>query len=277
MKSIAVIGQGVWGKKLTQSIQRASIQNQVESISSRVFISNTPKKTFDITWIASRPGSQAKILEVAQSISKLVILEKPLGATLNDFLRVEELIKSTNSNIDLSRPWCFSNIWINLKDRIKNWDLKGASFTFRRSGPVAHTYISPVEDWIPHDIYLASDILPSYEEHASVRSMKKAFREAVISLELESEITLNFEFKVSSSKESKFELITSSNIAYVDFLNDKLLINGEASEVSISSGLDEINRNLLAAISTEESRTIQSVRTQTWMKSLIDSAENFVS
>jgi predicted nucleic acid-binding protein len=102
--------------------------------------------------------------------------------------------------------------------------------------------------------------------------MKKAFREVVISLELKREITLNFEFKVSSSKESKFELITSSNSAYVDFLNNRLLINGEASEISISSGLDEINRNLLAAISTEESRTIQFVRTQTWMKLLIDSA-----
>jgi predicted dehydrogenase len=272
MKSIAVIGQGVWGKKLTQSIQKASIQNQVELISSRVFLSNTPERTFDVIWIAGRPGSQAKILEIAQSISNLVILEKPLGATLNDFLRVEELIRGANSNIDLSMPWCYSNIWLNLKERIKYWDLKGASLTFQRSGPVAHTYISPVEDWIPHDIYLASDILPSYEEHALVRSMKKAFREVVISLELKREITLNFEFKVSSSKESKFELITSSNSAYVDFLNNRLLINGEASEISISSGLDEINRNLLAAISTEESRTIQFVRTQTWMKLLIDSA-----
>jgi len=85
MKSIAIIGQGVWGKKLTESIQKSSIRNQVESMSSRAFLSNTPKRTFDVIWIAGRPDSQAETLEIAQSVSKLVILEKPLGATLNDF------------------------------------------------------------------------------------------------------------------------------------------------------------------------------------------------
>jgi predicted dehydrogenase len=272
MKSIAIIGQGVWGKKLTESIQKSSIRNQVESMSSRAFLSNTPKRTFDVIWIAGRPDSQAETLEIAQSVSKLVILEKPLGATLNDFLRVEELIKSANCNIGLSMPWCFSNIWLNLLERIKCWDLKGASLTFQRCGPVAHSNISPIEDWMPHDIYLASDILPSYEEHASVRLIKKTLGECVISLELENDITLNFEFKVSSLKESKLELITSSSTANVDFLNKKLLINGEASEVSIPNSRDGINRNLLAAINGEVSRTIQSVRTQTWMKVLIDSA-----
>jgi len=277
MKSIAVIGHGVWGKKLTKSIQKASIRNQVEWVSSRAFLSDTPKRIFDVVWIAGRPGSQAKTLEIAQLISKLVILEKPLGATLNDFLRVEELIKGANTKIGLSMPWCFSNTWLTLQERIKYWDLKGASLTFQRCGPVAHSYISPIEDWIPHDIYLASDILPSYEAHASVKVIKKSFRESVISLELEREITLNFEFKVSSSKESKLKLVTSTGTANIDFLNKKLIINGEASEVSISSGLDEINRNLLAAINGEASKTIQSVRTQTWMKDLIDNAYNFIS
>ncbi len=271
MKSIAVVGRGVWGSKIAKSVQGAFINAEVEVLSSRNFLYSQCSKTYDVIWIAGRPSEQVKVLEAAESISKLVILEKPLGSTLVDFSKIEEILNRTQTKIDLSRPWCFSNLWLNLKEKVVDLKLDQAWVTFKRSGPQSHSYITPAEDWLPHDVYLASDLIPEYEIQATKRSANKTCGDIRISLELKTGAILNFEFIESDTRESKVEIINSKGEFLVDFMAKTLFINGKRMRLTAPDSFDELNRNLVAGRSCDNSNTLKYVQTQKWMKSLLES------
>ena len=270
MKSVAVIGQGSWGKKIFNSVQNSFSDVQVEMLSSRIFLSSPPKRNFDVIWIAGRPVDQVKTLELAQSNSKLVILEKPLGSTLSDFSQLDEILMSTDTKVDLSRPWCFSNAWLNVRELLNSWMVNEASVTFNRSGPASHSYIPTIEDWIPHDIYLASDLFPEYETHASIASFEKSYSETKISLVLQKNINLRFNFLESDARQSKIEIYSNSKLILLDLFNQTLVVDGEKMNLKSPDEYNEVSRNFIAAANCNNAKTIQSVRTQKWMKSLID-------
>lgn len=271
MKSVAVVGRGVWGSKIAKSLQGAFINTEVEVLSSRNFLHSQHNRDYDVIWIAGRPSEQVKNLEVAESISKLVILEKPLGNTLADFSKIEEIISRAETKIDLSRPWCFSNPWLNLKEKVVDLKLDQAWVTFKRSGPLSHSYTSPAEDWLPHDFYLASDLIPEYEIQSTKRLAKKTCREIRISLELKTGAILNFEFVESVTRESKVEIVNPKGEFFVDLIAKTLLINGKKMRLIAPDPFDELTRNLVAGRSCDNSNTMKNVQTQKWMKSLLDS------
>jgi predicted dehydrogenase len=270
MKSVAVIGQGSWGKKILNSVQNSFSDAQVEMLSSRIFLSSPSKRNYDVIWIAGRPVDQVKILEIAQSNSKLIILEKPLGSTLGDFSRLNQILKITDTSVDLSRPWCFSTTWLNAKDLIKSCKLNGASVTFNRSGPASHSYITSIEDWLPHDIYLASDLFPEYETQASVEYFEKSHSKTRISLVLQQDINLRFNFLESDVRQSKIEIIGHSKVFRIDLLNQTLVIDGQEISLKSPDEYDEVSRNIIAATKSNNAKTIKYVGTQQWMKSLMD-------
>jgi predicted dehydrogenase len=270
MKSVAVIGQGSWGKKIFNSVQNSFSDVQVEMLSSRIFLSSPPKRNFDVIWIAGRPINQARTLEIAQNKSKVVILEKPVGATLQDFSIIEDLLSKDNTKIDLSRPWCFSNTWISVMEKIKSWDLKGASISFDRSGPKSHDEIPPVEDWLPHDIYLASDLIPEFELGAKVNYFKASEDTLEACLDLSGGATLNFNFRETKVRKTQVSISAVSGMAFIDFLEKRVQVDGKLIQLKLPDNHDEISRNFLSSINVDNRKTGELLRTQKWMKYLIN-------
>jgi predicted dehydrogenase len=270
MISIAVIGQGLWGHKLTQSLKKNSSNHEVDLISARDFLDGPRPKLYDVVWIASRPSEQVKVLELATSSSKLIILEKPICSNLEDYIRVEKMLMNDGFNIGLSRPWSFSNVWLNAIEILKSWELSGASVKFQRTGPASHTYLTPVEDWIPHDIYLASDLFPAFENEFSVSRYNSNSNKFELSLNSRSKTTLSFSFKESASKESTVTIKSLSGEILVNFYEKVIQLNGKKIEKADPGTYDDISKNLYSILHGDNKRTSQLVRTQKWIKALIE-------
>lgn len=270
MISIAVIGQGLWGHKLTQSLKKNSSNHEVDLLSARDFLVEPRPKLYDVVWIASRPSEQVKVLELAKSSAKSIILEKPICADLEDYTRVEKLLMNDVLNIGLSRPWCFSNVWLKTTEIIKSWEMSGASVMFKRTGPAAHTFITPVEDWIPHDIYLASDLFPAFESEFSISFFNSNLNEFELSLNSRNRTTLGFSFIESAPKESTVTIKSLSGELLVNFYEKVIQLNGNKIEISDPDPYDDINRNLYSFLHGDNKTTSQLVRTQKWIKALIE-------
>jgi hypothetical protein len=270
MTYVAVVGRGSWGSKVIKSIQSTFINYDTEWISSREFISSPPNKIYDAIWIAGRPINQARTLEIAQNRSKVVILEKPVGATLQDYSIIEDLLSRDNTKIDLSRPWCFSNTWISVMEKIKSWDLRGALISFDRSGPRSHNDIPPVEDWLPHDIYLASDLIPEFELGAKVNYFKASEDTLEACLDLNGGATLNFKFRETEVRKTQVRISAVSGMAFIDFLEQRVQVDGKLIQLKFPDNHDEISRNFLSSINVDNRKTGELLRTQKWMKYLIN-------
>lgn len=270
MKSVAVIGQGLWGNKIVKSIQNHFSDYEVEGLSSRKFLARCPKKAYDVIWVASRPSDQLKIVDIAQSNSRRIILEKPICATLNEYSQVENMLLSETAKFELSRPWCFSNTWITAKEKIKSWELHESSVNFKRSGPTVHPYITSIEDWLPHDIYLASELFPGFENEFSINFCDKTTSNFVLSLNSQAGTILNFSFIESESKESSIEINSASGKLYINLIQKYVEFEGRECEIVNPNTFDEISRNFESAFHSDNKKTIQLLRTQKWIKALID-------
>ena len=269
MNSLAIIGQGSWGQRIVKALQNSFSDAKIEVISSREFLKTLSNRTFEAVWIAGRPIYQVKTLEIVESKTRLVILEKPLADKMEDYYRLEDRIKNSTTRIDLSRPWCFSNTWLTLKEVVNSWNLIGSTVTFKRSGPKSHSYMAAIEDWLPHDIYLASEMFPRFEIQASIKSVNKNIKETQISLNLQQSISLNFHFTESEIRKSKVEIVSSSGTAALDFLSRNIMINGKSVEVRNHDCFDEITRNFISSSNCDNNETIRLLGTQKWIKSLI--------
>jgi predicted dehydrogenase len=270
MKSVAVIGQGLWGNKIVKSIQNHFSDYVVESLSSRNFLGNPVKKTYDVMWVAGRPSDQLKIIEIAQFTSRRIILEKPICSTLDEFSQVENIIMNENAKFELSRPWCFSNTWITAKEKIRSWDLHESSVNFERSGPSVHLFITSIEDWLPHDIYLASDLFPGFENEFSIDFCDRTSSELQLSLKSQTKTILNFSFTESKFKKSTIEIKSASGELHVNFGKKYVEFDGQACEIVNPNTYDEISRNFDAAFNSDNKKTIELVHTQKWIKALIN-------
>jgi|DEB19_MinimDraft_3_1074340.scaffolds.fasta_scaffold16422_3 predicted dehydrogenase len=270
MKTIAVIGQGLWGKKIIASVRKYRSNFETECLSSRKFISEPPSTFFDVIWIASRPSEQLEILKTAKSMSQVFILEKPICASLHDYSQVRKILENPKTRIELSRPWSFSSTWLKAREIVKSWDLTGSSVTFERKGPAAHSYITSIEDWLPHDVYLASDLFPAFDTKFSLNSFESGVSDLALSLKSQEGTALNFIFSEDESKKSTVEVSSDDGKLFIDFIENCVEVNGKISEVIDPDELDAINRILDSALYGDISRSNELVCTQEWMKSLID-------
>lgn len=233
-------------------------------------MSEPPPKFFDVIWIASRPSEQLEILKTARSMSQVFILEKPICASLHDYSQVIKMLANRKTRIELSRPWSFSSTWLKAREIVKSWDLTGSSVTFKRKGPAAHTYITSIEDWLPHDVYLASDLFPAFDTEFSINTFKSGVSDFSLSLKSNRGTTLDFIFSEDESKESKVEVNSHEGKLFIDLIEKSVEVNGERSEVIDPDELDAINRNLDSALYGDISKSNELICTQEWMKSLID-------
>ena len=159
--NLLIIGQGVWASKIQSVLSNSTFGVNLTSISARKALSD-PSQIFEalenieVIWICTKPDWQLELLPKLSQFGGKIILEKPYIWDENSMDRLSEFTKIFKGGLQLSEPWTYSNIWISARREIK--ETSNVEFIVERGGPTGHNFMSPVLDWIPHDINLLFDL-----------------------------------------------------------------------------------------------------------------------
>lgn len=227
-KSILVIGNGDWGKKL--KILFNSWGFNVNQCGARSFLAhNFETKQFvlnsHIIWIASTPDLQIKIMSeiLKRWQSDILILEKPFFRDLYEKSQFFQIIKENNLNVRASSPWVYSDIWSKSKGKLL--ELSGPlHMKIKRSGPSKTKSIISYLDWLSHDVQLISDLYNSKSMIVDIKSrgenLRPDFKEFKIRLSDGSKIEMSG--GLGNSKISSWEVEDGSGTVIRINFNSKI-------------------------------------------------------
>lgn len=155
---LLLIGNGRWSEKIFESLEKGAPNVSCAVIGSRYFLQEfTPKSGIkaDVVWVTSRPDSQQRILEHLSDFPGIVVLEKPIGRSIQDYEKVRESKLYRKGQLRFSRAWNYSETWLQLKETLKS---SISRIEIIRGGPSHDSSIPLHEDWLPHDIFLLTDL-----------------------------------------------------------------------------------------------------------------------
>lgn len=262
---LAIIGRGTWPLKIKSSLESNFQGLGVRVFSAREVIANAAvvhENGFNAIWIATQPSLQLRLLENLSGMSQTIILEKPLGSNSADIQRLIHFLTAHPFQVVApSNPWSYETACLETVELIKKEGLIKAKIEITRGGPNRRAYLSPVEDWIPHDLYLLGEIFDSdaiaFREISGNRetSVAKFFSER-----FQTEITVNSGF----TKERVAELVYSKDSKEIktNFLSGIILINGIEHSFQAKDTHDAISRNYLDARNWGKRRLINAAMLQ---------------
>jgi predicted dehydrogenase len=172
--SLLIIGNGVWGKKLSELFQKWDFKISRYGARDYLELSYEDKQQVSITdliWIASYPDIQIQIVQeiMKLKIKGMIILEKPFFRNLKEQEEFNRMLETSNLSIRSSSPWVYSDIWLKSKDNIL--ELNGPlKIEILRSGPFKRAQIESYLDWLSHDVQLLSDLFTFDTTIAEVQS-----------------------------------------------------------------------------------------------------------
>lgn len=163
--NLLLIGSGKWPEKIQSVIAEQDVSIDIVRISAREFLhldSWSVKKLLDnrLVWIATIPGNQIQILYGLKEFENKVIIEKPFALNQNELDSILEHSRSSKNQLYVSEPWRHSHKWKNKKLEIETTSGE-KKISINRGSPATREYITPVWDWLQHDIGLLSDLLSS--------------------------------------------------------------------------------------------------------------------
>jgi len=156
--TVLLIGRSRWSEKISNSIQSGLPKTLTRIVGTREFLQQNPEPTLEsssIIWIATRPQSQIEVLKALETFTGKIIIEKPIGLNLHEFAYLKNSSHLTEGNLRLSRVWNYSAIWYSLKSIL---DSEITRIEIIRGGPSHNASIPMHIDWMPHDIFLLTDI-----------------------------------------------------------------------------------------------------------------------
>ena len=171
-KQLLVIGSGPWPQKIKSILNANNHQVKINSIGARDFLSFDTNSiesyvSDQIVWIATIPTIQLEILRKIKLQSNRVIIEKPFATDSKELKSFIEITKDSKNTLFLSEPWKHSKTWELIKNKItKQKSLQ--SIVIYRGGPKTRSYISPVWDWIQHDLGLVGELLKEHQNAIQV-------------------------------------------------------------------------------------------------------------
>jgi hypothetical protein len=245
---LAIIGRGTWPSKIKSSLEGNFQGLAVRVFSAREVIANAAvvhESGFNAIWIATQPSLQFRLLENLSGMSQTIILEKPLGSNSAE---IQSLIHFVTTHpfgvVAPSNPWSYETACLETVELIKREGLIKAKIEITRGGPNRRSYLSPVEDWIPHDLYLLGEIFDSdaiaFTEISGNRetAVAKFFSER-----FQTEITVNSGF----TKERVAEIVYSKDSKEIkaNLLSGRILIDGTEHSFQAKDTHDAISRNYL--------------------------------
>ena len=245
---LAIIGRGTWPLKIKSSLESNFQGLYVRVFSSREVISNTAvvhENGFNAIWIATQPSLQLKLLENLSDVFQTIILEKPLGSNSAEIQSLIHFITAHPFRVVApSNPWSYETACLETVELIKREGLIAAKIEITRGGPNRRSYLSPVEDWIPHDLYLLGQIFDSdvisFTEISGTRETAVA---KLFSERFQTEITVNSGF----TKERVAEIVYSKDSKEIktNLLSGRILIDGTEHSFQAKDTHDAISRNYL--------------------------------
>jgi len=245
---LAIIGRGTWPLKIKSSLEGNFQGLGVRVFSAREVIANAAvvhESGFNAIWIATQPSLQFRLLENLSGISQTIVLEKPLGSNSAEIQRLIHCVTAHPFGVVApSNPWSYETACMETVELIKNEGLIKAKIEITRGGPNRRSYLSPVEDWIPHDLYLLGELFDSdaiaFTEISGngETAVAKFFSEI-----FQTEITVNSGF----TKERVAEIVYSkdSKVIKTNLLSGRILIDGIEHSFQAKDTHDAISRNYL--------------------------------
>jgi hypothetical protein len=100
---------------------------------------------------------QVKIIKLLFAFPDIkIVVEKPI---VTDQIINQEILElfSKQSNLFISRPWNFSQLWLNFKENLLKIEYLN-NIKVTHGGDIVRQYISPAQDWLHHDICLIEDL-----------------------------------------------------------------------------------------------------------------------
>ena len=245
---LAIIGRGIWPSKIKSSLESNFQDLDAKVFSARDVVSNSKliqENLFNVIWIATQPSLQLKLLKKLLNESQTIILEKPLGSNSAE---IQSLIHFVTTHpfgvVAPSNPWSYETACLETVELIKKEGLIKAKIEITRGGPNRRSYLSSVEDWIPHDLYLLGEIFDSdaiaFMEISGNRETAVA---KLFSERFQTEITVNSGF----TKERVAEIVYSKDSKEIktNLLSGRILIDGTEHSFQAKDTHDAISRNYL--------------------------------
>ena len=172
--NVLVIGNGKWAGTILKSLTGSKLDLDIDQIGARSFISNENQdilRNVSIIWIATLPQIQIDVLKKIHDAKLKVILEKPLARNVYELKTLSDVINISNNQIFLSALWNRNILWEkflqeNKIDLIDNIEIK-------RGGPLLRDSINPIIDWLPHDLYLLTELFGEIKEISSTTTANK--------------------------------------------------------------------------------------------------------
>ena len=262
---LAIIGRGAWPSKIKSSLE-SNFQNlDAEIFSARDVVSNSKlvqENLFNVIWIATQPSLQLKLLKKLLNGSQTIIFEKPLGSNSAEIDSLIQFLQEHSSGaVAPSNPWTFETTCLEAVELMKNQGLEAAKVEITRRGPNRRSYLSPVGDWIPHDLYLLEKIFVS--ESITFNKIVGTRESAVANFfckGFQTQVTVNSGY----AQERVSEIIYSKNSTKIraNILSGKISINGTTHNFRARDSYDAISRNYLDAKNWGRERFINTAKLQ---------------
>jgi len=245
---LAIIGRGTWPLKIKYSLESNFQELDVKVFPAREVVSN-PKLVqnsgFHVIWIATQPSLQLKLLEKLLDMSQTIILEKPLGSNRAEIQSLIQFLQEHPLGVVApSNPWSYETTCLEVVELIKKEGLDKVKIELTKRGPNRRSYLSPVEDWIPHDLYFLGKIFNSEViTFNKITGNRESAVAKFICERLQTQVTVNSGF----SEERLAELIYSKGPKEIkaNFLSGRILINGTEHKFRAKDPHDAISRNYL--------------------------------
>ena len=209
-KTLVIIGKGVWSNKISQILLNQDNSLKITCYSAQDFLQKSKEEISQIVsgqflWITTTPDLQLKILKKTEDLNFRVILEKPIATKTTEMDQVLNLILSLKADTYLSLPWSYSEVWSSIRLAIQNLPTP-LKIKVTRGGPIARTYINPVEDWIYHDLGLLGELIYDYKELLTIKILSANSRNLKINIKVPNKFDIDLNVGYFSEKLALWEI-----------------------------------------------------------------------
>ena len=229
MKKIGILGSGDWSKKIATSL---APHHLVTEYSSREFRNRSQSidASHHAVWITSRNSEQLELagLLLQSDFGGKIILEKPYFTNAKEKAILIKLIESGQNRIFLSQVWAKSRIWREYLSIILS---NGHKFQISalRVGEKRRGEFLPPLDWLPHDLYLASDLSRFLDQEIKVvASGWQSDNDIIIgSILIGTSSKLDLKVGYSAERHNSWKTISENgDCIELDFVGRSIKING---------------------------------------------------
>ncbi len=262
--NLLIIGQGEWASKIQSVVKNSSSGIHATSISARVALTDPSQmvdatKNNDVIWICTKPDWQLELLPKLSEYKGKLILEKPYILDGSSMDRFTEFMRCYKGELQLSEPWTFSNIWSAAKKEIRV--TSNIEMIVERGGRTGHNFMSPVMDWLPHDINLLFDLYGTKLLKSRVSNIHWTKNRSELEFQISMGTECLFLFKVGNFEGERVAFWKSKALR-VNFLTSSLTTG--LGQVHVSQEMNPFILQINSNVASSASKTRDQLEVQNY-------------